>query len=779
MSQAISSAPHHCRTRYYSTKDMQVHQLNEAGRGGRQIIRATAKFLVKQYVSNNWIRYCYVLAKGISTKIVIPVLPILHELVFEKLKLYLRKQYLHRDRSWRNPVSESIYQVITSIPANFNPKVTVIVPSYNDAGSLRERLNSIYQQTFSNFEVILLDDGSTDKSRDILEEYCHRYPRITRCSFEEESVTTTQWARGIQLARGDLVWIAETGDYCSTTLLAELVKYFANEAVMLAYCKNELVDGRFDEPVNSSTEYPHEVNFELGPDQFVMSAHKLVNKAWSIKSNVPKISSTIFRHPGKLELLNNKNWRRMKIFGDWIFYLHLIRGGLVAFSPQVTNYSRLHQHNASQGASSTRCLYEEQEQVAKALITLYKLETQVVIRQTRTLKSSWRTFHMDCSEDSFIRRYDDEWIQKAVLERKPNLLMASFALTAGGGETFPIQLANLLKIAGYGITFLNCHKAPTEVGVRRMLLPTIPLLELDTLSKLATVIDDMGIELVHSHHSWVDVCVSYFLEDHSDVQLVVTSHGIYEMTPPAVLAQIFPLLRKRVNKFVYLTDKNLPVFKSHQFDTDCFVKIGNALDIIPVTPVSRETFGVSEEAFLICLVSRAIPEKGWEEAIETVKLAREISQRDIHLLLIGAGPEYERLKPLTEDKFVHFLGFRANVRDYFAASDLGFLPSRYPAESFPLVLIECLHSNRPILASNLGEIENMLSTSKGRAGTVFDLNNWNIPITEVARLIVEYVENTELYRNHLYQVPEAVSKFNPLTLREKYEAVYLELIKEG
>jgi glycosyltransferase involved in cell wall biosynthesis len=745
---------------------MQVSQLERVRGSGKRIIRATAKFLVKQYVSNNWTRHCYVFAKGISTKIVLPVLPILHELIFEKLKLYLRKQYLHRDRSSCNPISESLYQIATSVPADFNPKISVIVPSAYDAESLRQRLNSIYQQTFSNFEVILLDDGLRDESRVILEEYFRRYPEITRCAFEKDSAITPQWMWGLQLARGDLIWIAESDDYCSRNLLAELVKYFVNEAVMLAFCKSEFAEGEFAEPIASCKEYPGGPNFELECDQFVTSAHSLVNKAWSIKSNVPKIGSTIFRHPGKMELLNNRNWQRMKICGDWIFYLHLIRGGLVAYSPHVTNYFRLHQHDASQDALSASCFYEEHEEVAKALITLYQVETQVVVSQRRRLSPLLDTLGTDCSEDLFKK------------QRKPNLLMASFALTAGGGETFPIKLANILKTAGYGITFLNCHKAPTEIGIRQLLLPTIPLLELDTLSKLGAVVDNMGIELVHSHHSWVDVCASYFLEDHPKVQLVVTSHGIYEMTPPPVLAQIFPLLRKRVNKFVYLTDKNLPVFKSHQFDTNRFVKIGNALDIIPITPIPRQTIGVPEEAFLICLVSRAIPEKGWTEAIETVKLARGITQKDIHLLLVGAGPEYERLKPIIKDPFVHLLGFRANVRDYFATSDLGFLPSRYLGESFPLVLIECLHAHRPVLASKLGEIENMLSTSKGHAGTVFDLNDSNIPVAHVAQLIAEYVENTELYRDHLHQVPEAVSKFDPITLLEKYEEVYLDLIKK-
>lgn len=758
---------------------MHEYRLTPLERGGRHIIRATAKFLVKQYVSNKWIRHCYVLAKNLSAKIVMPVFPLLHELLFQELTLYLRKQYLYRDRSSHVPISTSLYQTASSITSKLSPQVSVIVLSYNHDKFLRQRLNSIYQQTFTNFEVILLDGDSTGVSKDILEEYQHRYPQVTRYAFYEKSSGTIDlWSRVFTMAQGDLIWIVENDNYCSCNFLAELVRYFVNEAVMLAFCPSECGDSTFAKPMHNSKEHSQDLHFELGPGPFVISAHRLVNKAWFIKTNVPRISSTVFRHPGKLELLNNKNWQRMKICRDWMLYLHLIRGGLVAYSPHAANYIPLNQNDVEKNACRSNFYYQEHEQVAKVLASLYRLETDVVVRQRRILKSLWVASRMDYSEESFKKCYDYEQIQKIAVDRKPNILMVSFALTAGGGETFPIKLANILKAAGYGITFLNCHKAPTEAGIRQLLHPSIPLLELDTLSKLPTAVNDMGIEIVHSHHSWVDVCVSYFLENSPHIYLVVTTHGIYEMTPPAVLAQIFPLLKKRVNKLVYLTDKNLPVFMSHQFDLDRFVKIGNGLDIIPIVPVPRKTLGVPEDAFLICLVSRAIPEKGWEEAIEIVKLARRISKKNIHLLLIGTGPEYERLK-FVEDSFVHLLGFRGNVRDYFATADLGFLPSRYPAESFPLVLIECLLSNRPVLASNLGEIENMISTSKGHAGMVFNLNNWTIPISHVASLVVEYVEDTQLYLDHLQKVPEAAVKFDPVVLLEKYESVYLELIKNG
>ena len=179
-----------------------VGRLKRIRREEAYFTRAAARFLVKLYVSNNWARNCYALAKGISTKIVVPLFPILHELIFKKLKLYLRKQYLHRDRSSFNPISESLYQIASSVPFNFNPQVSVIVPNCNNAQSLRERLDSIYQQTFSNFEVILLDDGSTDESRGILEAYRHRYPHITRCAFGNDSATAPQWTQGLLIARG-------------------------------------------------------------------------------------------------------------------------------------------------------------------------------------------------------------------------------------------------------------------------------------------------------------------------------------------------------------------------------------------------------------------------------------------------------------------------------------------------------------------------------------------------------------------------------------------------
>jgi glycosyltransferase involved in cell wall biosynthesis len=308
-----------------------------------------------------------------------------------------------------------------------------------------------------------------------------------------------------------------------------------------------------------------------------------------------------------------------------------------------------------------------------------------------------------------------------------------------------------------------------------MLNANIPVLELDSIKKLPVALEDMGVEIVHSHHAWVDSVFCTLLEGCEEPKIVVTTHGMYELIDPKDFSELLPLLKKRVSKFVYTADKNLAVFATSGIEQGRFVKIGNALEESAVHPIDRATLGIAATAFVICLVSRAVPEKGWHEAIESVRLARQLSRRDIQLVLIGEGPEYARIKASSPEDFVHLLGFKSNIRDYFAMADLGLLPSRFTGESFPLVLIDCLHANRPVLASNVGEISSMLEADQGHAGTVFDLVSGAIPIEPLAEQIAEYATNPALYQKHLERVSAAVKKFDPEIMVEKYGNVYAEV----
>lgn len=753
-------------------------QWPQAGGVGMRLGKGTAVFLVRQYLLRQWVRKFYAMVKNASASIIYPISPRLHNLLFVRLKLHLKDQYARRHSLSSAEIGADLYPSAV-IPPDYGPLVSIIVPNYNHADFLRQRLESVYGQTYRNFEVILLDDASSDSSRAILEGYRERYPDITRCCFSEVNSGSAfnQWRRGFEMARGDLVWIAESDDYCSANLLSELVKYFVDEAVMLAYCRSVFVKGSTDEEVWNIEQYLAELDPDFWRRPFVASAQRLVNKAWAIRNIVPNASSAVFRHPGKMALLDDENWPRMKICGDWMFYLNVVRGGLVAYTPSASNYFRQHQHNTSVRLQDNDIYYSEHEQVASELLRLYRLDDDVLARQREALVSQWRLCRPDRQEKLLDSLYDLSRIQPLSSQRKPNIMMVAFALAAGGGETFPIKLANMLKASGYGVTLLNCHQEPTEPGIRAMLRRDIPLLELACLDALSVVVDDMRIELVHSHHTWADVAVSSLLRNNPNPMVVVTTHGMYETIPPAELDQHMPVLERRVDKVVYTADKNLASFDRTDFYPRRLVRIDNALDIVPVNPISRVELGVPQDAFLICMVSRAIPEKGWQEAIESVRLARQLCSRDIHLLLIGEGPEYDRLRPLVRESCFHFLGFRTNIRDYFAAADMGFLPSRFRGESFPLVIIDCFHSGRPVLASDVGEIGRMIMTPDGPAGMLFSLDKWRIPVPEVARLIAACAQDRDVYMTCLSRVPAAAAKFDAAELLKNYESVYMELFR--
>ena len=188
---------------------------------------------------------------------------------------------------------------------------------------------------------------------------------------------------------------------------------------------------------------------------------------------------------------------------------------------------------------------------------------------------------------------------------------------------------------------------------------------------------------------------------------------------------------------VYTAEKNIELFKKFNLETSEIVKINNALNDKVINPVDLSKYGIKESSYIMTMVSRAIPEKGWEEAVKIIKHAREISGKDIHLLMIGDGPEAIKLETKEkETDYIHFLGFKSNIRDYFKASHLGLLTSKFKGESYPLVLIDCLVSGTPFLASDIGEIKEMLKTKDGSlAGNTFKLKNWEIDVKEVGDMI--------------------------------------------
>lgn len=668
--------------------------------------------------------------------------------------------------------------------SRFAPRVTVVVPNYNHAPYLRQRLDSIYGQTYPNIRVLLLDDCSTDDSRAILREYAERHPEITRLIFNPTNSggVFRQWQKGIASADSELIWIAESDDYCDTGFLASLVPYFMDEAVKLAYAHSVFVT-ETGAPMGFTFEsYLGELSLDHWRRSYVTTAHDEVSNYLGRKNTIPNVSSALFRRFDLGPLLAATHWIDMRICGDWIFYLHAVRGGKIAYCAEVDNYYRFHSANSSTKTYADQSYYREHEEVACEIARLYRVPAQTLEVHRDLIRRFFaqNAGHLAAEGIDFDSLYRVERVREAAGRRLPNLLVAAFAFASGGGEIFPIRLANALSERGYAVTFFDFRGEPMNPVVRDMVRPDIPVVELtNRFLETEDVIRAFGIEVIHTHHASVD----HFFGVRSErprvsAPHVITMHGMYDGMSPAIfdktLADIYP----NVAAWVYISEKNLAPFQQKGYlREDRFLKIPNGMPVPRIRPVARDALGIPETAFVLCVASRAIPEKGWIESIQVVTAARRLAGRDIHLLLLGDGPIYEALGRQTLPDFVHLLGFVGQTLDYYAAADAGMLLSTFSGESFPLTIIECLVAGRPMIASDIGEIRDMLTDDTGEvAGYLVDISGGTVPIEQTARQVAELATDSELRVRKQSLAEAQSSRFDMDRVVDMYGEVYRRAI---
>ncbi len=123
------------------------------------------------------------------------------------------------------------------------PEISVVIPNYNHGRYLKQRIDSVLNQSFSDFEIIILDDCSTDNSRDVILAYNDARIHSPILNDKNSGSPFRQWKKGLMQARGKWIWIAESDDYADFHFLERLVPATRNQNVGLVYCDSRIVSG--------------------------------------------------------------------------------------------------------------------------------------------------------------------------------------------------------------------------------------------------------------------------------------------------------------------------------------------------------------------------------------------------------------------------------------------------------------------------------------------------------------------------------------------------------
>lgn len=250
-------------------------------------------------------------------------------------------------------------------------KVSIIVPNFNHALYLKERLDSIFNQTFQDFEVILLDDNSTDESLKILDKY-ENHPKVSHLVINKTNSGSPfkQWEKGIKLAKGEYIWIAESDDFAENCFLEKTVNVFKNyPKTSLVYTDSRVINN-FGENINlwsSSKNYFFETN--RWSFDYVSNGKDEVIDYLLYKTTINNMSAVLLKKSSFL----NIDWVKLtsyKNVGDLFVYISILIKGEVAYLSSPLNNYREHNDNFTKKNKKSGLLYLERINCFSATMNL-------------------------------------------------------------------------------------------------------------------------------------------------------------------------------------------------------------------------------------------------------------------------------------------------------------------------------------------------------------------------------------------------------------------------
>src|SRR5690554_145797 len=126
--------------------------------------------------------------------------------------------------------------------SSYQPLISVIMPCYNAEQFLPMALDSIINQTYTNLEILCINDGSTDKTADILEEYAKKDKRIRVVHNEANLKLIVTLNKGIALAKGDYIARMDADDVSHLERIKKLYETLVKEGVDVVSCNSENID---------------------------------------------------------------------------------------------------------------------------------------------------------------------------------------------------------------------------------------------------------------------------------------------------------------------------------------------------------------------------------------------------------------------------------------------------------------------------------------------------------------------------------------------------------
>lgn len=259
--------------------------------------------------------------------------------------------------------------------------VAAIIPNYNYADFIIERIDSVLFQTYPISELVILDDASPDNSVEVIEnkikEIKANYPKIKVKFIKNEKnsggCVFSQWQKGLKEVESEYFWIAEADDSADAHFLETAMEKFKEKPSTVLFFSDSYRINQ-DNEVKSKTCSDWADMWKSGryDSDFYNSGEDEVKNYLSGTNPILNVSSVVWKNSPELPKIFEEA-KKFKVAGDWYIYSRVLESGDIAYSAKPLNYYRKHDKGSASTVVKLNTEYGEVVSVQERIIKKYNL----------------------------------------------------------------------------------------------------------------------------------------------------------------------------------------------------------------------------------------------------------------------------------------------------------------------------------------------------------------------------------------------------------------------
>lgn len=267
-----------------------------------------------------------------------------------------------------------------------NKKISIIIPIYNGEKFLNRCLESIINQTYNNFEIIIINDGSTDRTQDIIEKYAKKDSRIITINKKNSGVSDSR-NLGILEATGDYITFVDADDWLEKNTLDSINRLLENEydVIRYNYFKN------YSDGIQKENKYDNQI------------ANKKLEKVEIEKKVLPQILSGAMPAYVWLLMIRKDIVEKIEKFNinlammeDTVFYINMLTN---IENMYISNENLYHYYYDLNSASHS---FKNAMRNLNNIILVNKIESNIICTNNLDIKNNMlitNTAHANMIED--------------------------------------------------------------------------------------------------------------------------------------------------------------------------------------------------------------------------------------------------------------------------------------------------------------------------------------------------------------------------------------------